>query len=190
MISAILLAAGKSKRMEGENKLVKKINGIPLIKHSVKNILSSSVDKIIIVLGYQKEIIEKLIGKNEKIKFVFNKDFESGMASSIKIGLNHLSKNTQAFFICLGDMPLVHSDIYNQLIKSRNQKDILVPTYNGQRGNPVFFNKSMKEKIVSIKGDVGAKEILELNKDKILNLEINNQSIIRGFNTQKDFNSL
>ena len=51
MISAILLAAGKSKRMEGENKLVKKIKGTPLIKHSVKNILNSSVDEIIIVLG-------------------------------------------------------------------------------------------------------------------------------------------
>ena len=54
MISAILLAAGKSKRMNGENKLTKKIQGIPLIKHSVKNILASSVDELIIVLGYIK----------------------------------------------------------------------------------------------------------------------------------------
>ena len=190
MISAILLAAGQSKRMGGENKLVKKIHGMPLIQLSVKNILNSSIDELIIVLGYQKEIIEKLINKNEKIKFVFNKNFESGMASSIKAGLDHLSKNTQAFFICLGDMPLVNSDIYNQLIKSRGQKDILVPTYNSQQGNPVLFNKSMKEKIISIKGDVGAKKILELSKDKTLNLNINNQSILRGFNTQEDFNSL
>ena len=87
-------------------------------------------------------------------------------------------------------MPLVNSDIYNQLIKSRGQKDILVPTYNSQQGNPVLFNKSMKEKIISIKGDVGAKKILELSKDKTLNLNINNQSILKGFNTQEDFNSL
>ena len=73
MISAILLAAGQSKRMYGENKLAKKIQGIPLIKHSVKNILSSSIDELIIVLGYQKEIIEKLIGRDEKIKFIFCK---------------------------------------------------------------------------------------------------------------------
>ena len=190
MISAILLAAGKSKRMEGENKLVKKIKGTPLIKHSVKNILNSSVDEIIIVLGYQKEIIEKLIGKNEKIKFVFNNDFKSGMASSIKVGLNHISNTSEAFFICLGDMPMIKPDIYNQLIKSRNQKDILIPTYNGQQGNPVLFNKSMREKIVSIKGDAGAKKILELNKDKALNLEINSQSIVRGFDTKEDFNFL
>ena len=189
MISAILLAAGQSKRMNGENKLTKEIQGIPIIKHSVKNILASSIDELIIVLGHQKETIEKLINKNEKIKFVFNKDFESGMASSIKEGLNHLSKNTEAFFICLGDMPMVNSDIYNQLIKSRSQKDILVPTYKSQQGNPILFNKSLKEKIMSITGDIGAKKILELNKDKILNFEVNDQSIIKNFNTLDDFNS-
>jgi len=190
MISAILLAAGQSKRMNGENKLTKKIQNIPLIKLSVKNILTSPIDVLIVVLGYQKEIIEKLIDKNKKIKFVFNKDFESGMASSIKVGLNHLSKNTEYFFICLGDMPMVNSDIYNQLINSRNQKNIIVPTYNGQQGNPVLFDKSMKEKVMDITDDVGAKKILELNKDKILNLEINDQSITKGFNTQSDFSSL
>ena len=66
MISAILLAAGQSKRMSGENKLAKEIKGIPLIKHSVKNILDSSIDELIIVLGYQKEIFEELIDKNKK----------------------------------------------------------------------------------------------------------------------------
>ena len=190
MISAILLAAGQSKRMNGENKLTKEIQGIPLIKHSVKNILFSSIDELIVVLGYQKEIIEKLIDKNEKIKIIFNKDFESGMASSIKTGLDNLSEKSEAFFICLGDMPMVSHDIYNQLIKSKDNKEIIVPSYKGQQGNPVLFNKSMKEKIMDTMGDVGAKKILELNKDKISNLEINNQSISKSFNTQGDFSSL
>ena len=75
-------------------------------------------------------------------------------------------------------------------IKTKNQKDILVPTYKGRQGNPVLFNKSMKEKIMTITGDLGAKKILELSKEKILNFEINDQAIIKGFNTQKDFNSL
>jgi len=147
-------------------------------------------DELIVVLGYQKEIIEKLIGKHEKIKFIFNKNFESGMASSIKTGLNNLSEKTEAFFICLGDMPMVSPDIYNQLIKSKDNKKIIVPTYKGQQGNPVLFDKSMKEKVLEIRGDVGAKKILELNKAKILNLEINDQSITKGFNTQDDFSSL
>jgi len=190
MISAILLAAGQSKRMNGENKLTKEIQGIPLIKHSVKNILASSIDELIIVLGHQKEIIEKLIDRIEKLKFVFNKDFENGMATSIKTGLDSLSEKTEAFFICLGDMPMVSPDIYNQLIKSKDNKEIIVPTYKGQQGNPVLFDKSMKEKVLDIRGDVGAKKILELNKAKILNLEINDQSIAKGFNTQGDFSSL
>jgi len=85
---------------------------------------------------------------------------------------------------------MVNHDIYNQLIKFKDNKEIIVPTYKGHQGNPVLFNKSMKEKVLDIRGDVGAKKILELNKDKILNLEINDQSISKGFNTQGDFNSL
>ena len=189
MISAILLAAGQSKRMNGENKLIKQIQDIPLIKLSVKNILASSIDELIIVLGYQKEIIEKLIDKNKKIKFVFNKDFESGMASSIKTGLNHLSKKTDAFFICLGDMPMISQNIYNQLIKSKNNKEIIIPTYKGQQGNPVLFSKSMKKVIMSVNGDVGAKKILEMNKDKILFCKINDISVTKDFNTKDNFNN-
>ena len=187
MISAILLAAGQSKRMNGENKLIKKIQGIPLIKLSVKNILASSIDELIIVLGHQKEIIEKLIDKNEKIKFVFNKNFENGMASSIKVGLNNLSEKTEAFFICLGDMPMVNKNIYNLLIKSRSNKEIIVPTYNGQQCNPILFSKSMKKQIMTIEGDVGAKKILQLNKNKILDIKTNDLSIMKNYNSQNDF---
>ena len=187
MISAILLAAGQSKRMVGENKLTKEIKGIPLIKLSIKNILASSIDELIVILGYQKEIIEKIIDKNKRIKFVFNGNFENGMASSIKTGLSNLSEKTEAFFICLGDMPMVNSDIYNQLIQSKNNKEIIVPTYKGQQGNPILFSKSIKEKIMTIQGDVGAKKILELNKNKILNVEVANQSIRKDFNTKDDF---
>ena len=189
MISAILLAAGQSKRMNGENKLTKEIKGIPLIKHSVRNILASSIGELIIVLGHQKKIVEKVIDKNEKIKFVFNKDFESGMASSIKAGLNHLSEDTEAFFICLGDMPMVNKDIFNLLIKSKNNREIIVPTYKNKQGNPILFSKSMKKKIMTIEGDIGAKKILELNKDKILNIQTNDQSIIKNFNTMDNFSS-
>lgn len=189
MISAILLAAGQSKRMNGENKLIKEIQGIPLIKLSVKNILASSIDELIIVLGHQKEIVEKLIDKNVRIKFVFNKDFESGMASSIKTGLNNLSEKTEAFFICLGDMPMVNQDVYNQLIRSRNNKEIIVPTHKGQQGNPILFSKSMKSIIISIEGDIGAKKILEQNKDKILKVKIDDINITKDFNTKDNFNS-
>ena len=189
MIAAILLAAGQSKRMIDENKLSKKFQNTPLINHSIKNILSSHIDELIIVVGYQKEIIENLIEKNNKIKITFNKNFKTGMASSIKVGLSLLSKKTESFFICLGDMPMINKKIYNQLISYKNKKDIIVPTYNGIQGNPVLFPKFMKPNIMSINGDVGAKKILEQNKEKILKVKIDDINITRGFNTKNDFNS-
>ena len=187
MISSILLAAGQSKRMQGENKLIKKIKGIPLIQHAIKNILDSPIEELIIVLGHQKEIIEKLIDKNKKIKIVFNKDFKSGMASSIKSGIKNLSKEVDAFFICLGDMPMINANIYDQLINAKSDKEIIVPVYKGQRGNPVLFSISMKKKLMSITGDTGAKQILKLNEDKIINLEVDDKNITRDFDTNKNF---
>ena len=119
MISAILLAAGQSTRMNGENKLVKQIKGVPLIQHTVKNILLSSVNEIIIVTGFENELVEKIIGVNKKIKFILNNNYKDGISSSIKKGIKNLSKKSEAFFICLGDMPMVNQSIYNKLIKSR-----------------------------------------------------------------------
>jgi len=188
MISSILLAAGQSKRMNGENKLTKKIKGLPLINHSIKNILNSSIDEIIIVLGHEKEIIEKFIDKDKKIKLVFNKNFDNGMASSIKVGLDHLSRNTEVFFICLGDMPEVKPNIYNKLVENKNNNKIVVPIYNNMQGNPVLFPMSMKKEIMQLDGDVGAKEVLNKNHDKILNLKINDEGIIKNYNTLDSFN--
>ncbi len=188
MISSILLTAGQSKRMNGENKLIKKIKGEPLIKHSIKNILESSIDELIIVTGYQNKILEKIINKNKKIKIIFNERFETGMASSIKIGIKHLSEKTKAFFICLGDMPMVNKHIYNQLIKHVDNREIIIPTFKKQEGNPILFSITMKDKITNIEGDIGAKEILKKNKDKILNLPINDLAILKNYNTLDSFN--
>ena len=114
MISSIFLAAGQSKRMDGENKLCKEIKGIPLIQLSLKGLLGSSIDEIIIVIGHEKEKIKNLIKPNKKIIFAYNKDFRNGMASSIKVGLSHLSRSSEAFFISLADMPKINQNIYNK----------------------------------------------------------------------------
>ena len=187
MISSILLAAGQSKRMLGENKLTKCIQGVPLIKHSVKNILESSIQELIIVLGYQNEKIKKIIDKNKKIKFIMNTNFESGISSSIKEGLKHLNKKSEAFFICLGDMPLINNRIYNEIIKQKNDNEIIIPTYKGEQGNPILFSRSMKKEIMNLHGDHGAKKLLKSNKYKILNIEVNDQSVMKDFNTINNF---
>jgi len=188
MISAILLAAGKSKRMNGENKLCKKLHGIPMINHSIKNILSSSIDELIIVLGHENKVVQNLIKKNNKIKFILNNKYETGIASSIKTGIKCLSINSKAFFICLGDMPMVNKNVYNKLINSRKNEDIIIPTYKGIRGNPILFSKSMINQIMNIEGDIGAKNILNINKNILLHIEIDDEGIRKDFNFIENFN--
>ena len=197
MITAILLAAGQSKRMDGENKLIKEIDGIPLIKYAIKNILGSTVDELIIVVGHEKEIIENIVDKNKKIKFVYNKDFSNGIASSIKIGLGEVSNKTKNFFISLADMPNVNQNIYNKLIKAKNnynmklkpenRKEIVIPTNDGKDGNPVLFSIFMKPEVMKICGDIGAKEIIENNKTKILRVPFGGDGVILDFDTQDSF---
>ena len=190
MISAILLAAGESKRMVDENKLIKKYKSIPLIKHAVSNVLNSPIDELIIVLGYQKKSIEKIIGENKKIKFIANPNFESGIASSIKKGLDSLSKETEAFFICLGDMPNVNKEIYNQLINasfSNKDKEIFVPYYQERQANPILFSKKMKDEIQKIEGDFGAKKIIADNEKKVFKLSTQDKGVITDFNNINDF---
>ena len=190
MISAILLAAGESKRMVDENKLIKKYKSIPLIKHAVSNVLNSPIDELIIVLGYQKKSIEKIIGENKKIKFIANPNFESGIASSIKKGLDSLSKETEAFFICLGDMPNVNKEIYNQLINasfSNKDKEIFVPYYQERQANPILFLKKMKDEIQKIEGDFGAKKIIADNEKKVFKLSTQDKGVITDFNKINDF---
>ena len=69
----------------------------------------------------------------------------------------------------------------------QDKKKIIIPTYKGQQGNPILFDRSMKEKIVEIAGDVGAKKILDKNREKIFNFEINNEAILKNYNTLDSF---
>ena len=198
MISAILLAAGLSSRMNGENKLIKEINDKPLILHSIKNLLGSAVNEIIIVLGYEKDVVENLIEQNKKIKIVFNKDYKKGVSASIKTGLANISSKSEFFFICLGDMPNVNQNIYNKMIKTiynynkklkpNFKKEIVIPTFEGKDGNPILFSKYMKSKLKNIEGDKGAKELINLYKNKSINVPIKNSGIILDFDNIEDFN--
>ena len=92
MIKAILLAAGQSKRMKSENKLIKLYKKKPLINYSLNVLKKSKANKIVIVLGHQFKEVKKIIKKNKKIIFTYNKNYKKGMASSIKVGLKKVSK--------------------------------------------------------------------------------------------------
>ena len=94
VISAILLAAGQYKRIQGENKLIKKYKGKILINHILKSLIKSKANKIIIVLGYEDRKIKKIALKSKKIIFVFNSNYARGISTSIKCGIKKYQKKT------------------------------------------------------------------------------------------------
>lgn len=189
MISAILLAAGQSKRMDGENKLLKKYKKKHLINHILNTLTKSKISKIIVVLGFQRSKVRKVLLKNKKIKCIYNKKYKSGMASSIKAGLKKISQKNTGFLIIHADMPLVSTGIINLFCLGLNKsnKEIFVPINKKKIGNPIGFKRSMIKLLNKIKGDKGAKKIIRRNKHKLYFIKINSKSIFGDFNTQRDF---
>ena len=191
VISAILLAAGQSKRIRGENKLLKKYKGKILINHILKSLIKSKANKIIIVLGYEDRKIKKIALKSKKIIFVFNSNYVRGISTSIKCGIKKISKKNIGFLIAHADMPLVSKTILNTLcsaLKSKN-KEIFVPVYKKKVGNPLAFKYSMIKSFRKIKGDRGAKKLIRLNKSKVQMIKVNSKSILIDFDQLKDFPS-
>ena len=189
MISAIVLAAGQSKRMGGDNKLIKKYNKKYLINHIIGTLIKSKVNKIIVVLGFQKIKVRKITVKNKKIIFIFNKNYKSGMAGSIKAGLKRISKRSIGFLIVQADMPLISKKIINSLCYAikNNNKEIVAPIYKRNMGNPIGFKSSMTKILNKTKGDSGAKKMINRNKKNLSLIKVNSKSIFKDFNTQGDF---
>ena len=191
MITAILLAAGQSKRLRGENKLTKLFKGKPLINHILFSLIKSKVNKIIIVLGFEHLKIKTKLLKSKKINFAINKNYKKGMSSSIKTGLKKLPKNSQGFLIVLGDMPNITKTTINKICSliTRSDKEIILPKFKNRTGNPIGFKQSMIKNIYKIKGDRGAKNIIKKNNKKIKFLNINSKSILVNLNTKRNFSS-
>jgi len=191
MISSILLAAGQSKRMQGENKLLKKYKKKYLINHILKSLIKSKVNKIIIVLGYENKKIKKIALKSKKIIFVVNSQYLKGISTSIKCGLKKISKKNIGFLITHADMPLVSKTILNALcsaLKNKN-KEIFIPVYKKRIGNPLAFKYSMIKSLKRIKGDRGAKKLIRSNQSKIKLMKMKSKSILIDFDQLKDFPS-
>ena len=191
MISAILLAAGQSKRMQGENKLLKKYKKKYLINHILKSLIKSKVNKIIVVLGHENRKIKEISLKSKKITFVFNSQYLKGISTSIKCGLKKISKKNIGFLIVHADMPLVSKTILNTLclgLKNK-KKEIFLPVYKKKVGNPLAFKYSMIKPLKKIKGDKGAKKLIRLNKPKVQLVKIKSKSILIDFDQLKDFPS-
>ena len=191
MIKAILLAAGQSKRMKSENKLIKLYKNKPLINYSLNVLKKSKVNKIIIVLGHQHKEVKKIIKKDKKIIFTYNKNYKKGMASSIKIGLKKISKNDKGFIIAQSDMPFVKQSDINKICRSINSKKFLVHAlkYKNRVGNPIGFDSSLIKKFKNIKGQFGAKFMVKRLKNRTNFIKTKSIKSFKDFDKASDFRS-
>ena len=191
MISAILLAAGQSRRLIGGNKLIIKYKEVPLINHILKSLIKSKVNKIIIVLGYESNKIKKIILKSKKIIFINNPNYKKGISSSIKCGLKKLSNKNKGFIIAQSDMPLVTfsliNKIYNSIIKSNKLVHVL--KNNNKIGNPIGFNIETKIKFKKIKGNMGARKMVKKLSKNTNFLSTNSKAIFKDLDLKKDFSN-
>ena len=191
MIKAILLAAGQSKRMKSENKLIKLYKNKPLINYSLNVLKKSKVNKIIIVLGHKQKELKKIIKKNKKIIFTYNKNYKRGMASSIKTGLKKISKNDKGFIVVQSDMPFVKQSDVNKICRSINSKKFLIHAlkYKTRVGNPIGFDSSLIKKFKNIKGQFGAKFMVKRLKNRTNFIKTMSIKSFKDFDKASDFRS-
>ena len=190
MISAILLAAGESKRM-GQPKQLLPFRGSTLLGQIVENLLQSQAAETIVVLGSQAEkIIPQIAG--EPVRIVVNQEFEQGMSSSIKCGLSHISEVADGVMIVLGDQPLIEKETIDLLIERHRQSErgIILPVYNGIRGHPVIFAMKYKDELMRLTGDIGGKQIVERHPSDVLEVEVDSESVVISIDAESDYQSL
>jgi len=190
MISAILLAAGESKRM-GQPKQLLPFRGSTLLGQIVENLLQSQAAETIVVLGSQAEKIIPQIAR-EPVRIVVNQEFEQGMSSSIKCGLSHISEAADGVMIVLGDQPLIEKETIDLLIERHRQSErgIILPVYNGIRGHPVIFTMKYKDELLRLTGDIGGKQIVERHPSDVLEVEVDSESVVTSIDAESDYQSL
>ena len=189
MIKAILLAAGQSKRLKSENKLIKLYKKTPLINHSLKKLQKSNVNKIIIVLGHDYKEIKKIIKKNKKNIFIYNKNFKKGMASSIKVGLKKVARNDEGFIVVQSDMPFIKTSDINKIYNSIKLKKFLVYMlkFKNRIGNPIGFDISLIKKFQNIRGEFGAKFMVKRLKKRTKFIRTSSVKSFKDFDKVSDF---
>jgi molybdenum cofactor cytidylyltransferase len=189
VISAIVLAAGESKRM-GQTKQLLEFRGKTILEHVLDNLLNSQVGEVILVLGHEAERIRQKVPA-QKIMVVINRHYKEGMSTSIRTGLMAMDKKAEAFMVVLADQPAISKGIFNRLIQSfegaRPEKSIVLPTYRGTRGHPVLLGMKYKEEALRLKGDVGCRQILVNHPEDILEIEVDSDVVLYDIDTPEDY---
>ena len=191
MISAIILAAGESLRMGVQNKLLLQIDSEVLIRKFVKSVSNSLVDAVLVVVGFEAEKIKAVL-HDQAVKFVENPSYEEGMTTSIQSGVKASSNESTGLMICLADMPFAETSDLNLLIQAFNDYRstesslIIVPVFQGKRGNPVLFSEVFREKILTHKGE-GCREIVRQFPHYVKEVSMENDNLLRDIDTPEDY---
>jgi molybdenum cofactor cytidylyltransferase len=190
MLSAIVLAAGMSTRM-GQNKLLLDFKDKPLIAHAVDTLLASEIDEVIVVLGNEADKVrEKLRGK--QVKLVENPHFQEGLSSSVRAGVTAVSRQADGIMVYLADQPLLEPADVNRILRAFTHakevsKSIVVPFFDGQRGNPVLLDSSYREAILGVIGDVGCKGVIKRYPDQVFVVEMESDHVVRDVDTMQEY---
>jgi len=180
-IRGIILAGGMSSRM-GKNKLQLELKGKPIINIVIDNTRQSKLSELMLVYG-KYEV-------DTDIKKVYNPNYEMGMSTSIIEGLKGYTGD--GVMLLLGDMPFVNKEIVNELIQRFNntEKNIVVPTFEGKRGNPVIVGKKYFQSLLENKGDKGARDIINNNIDDVEWVQVNSRGIFIDVDEEEIYKSI
>src|SRR5712691_5204292 len=183
MISAIVLAAGSSSRM-GDPKPLLPLGGRPLLDHVLAAVRGSHVDDIVVVLGPEADRIRERVSF-DGTRSIVNDAYAEGMSTSLRAGIEAANPGSDGFLIVLGDQPFVSSATLDALIERRDGSGakILIPTFEGRRGNPVLLDRSVSEDVSSITGDQGCRAIFGHYPGRILEVPVVDPGILVDLDT-------
>jgi molybdenum cofactor cytidylyltransferase len=189
-IAALVLAAGRSSRMGGPNKLLANIGGLPMVVHVVQAALASQAATTVVVLGHMasevRQAVAALGAAAEKVKYVENPDFAEGLSASLRAGLAALPADIDGVLVCLGDMPAVAPAQLDRLIAAFNPvegRSICVPTVAGKRGNPVLWDRRFFAEMAAVSGDTGARHLIGEHADLVCEVDMGSEGVLIDLDT-------
>jgi molybdenum cofactor cytidylyltransferase len=184
-IAALVLAAGRSSRMGGPNKLLAEIGGRPLVRIAVEEVLASQARPVIVVTGHQRERVEAVLA-GLPVRFVYNRAFADGLGASLRAGIAALPATADGAIVCLGDMPQVDAAMIDRLIGAIDPDKgalIAVPSIDGQRGNPVVWSRRFFNDLMGVEGDVGARHLIARYSEAVVEVPLKGTAALTDVDT-------
>ncbi len=172
-IAALLLAAGRSVRMGGPNKLLATVGGRPLVRIQAEAALASRAGSLTVVTGHDAPAIEAALAGLD-VWFVHNPDFAEGLSTSLRAGLRSLSGKVDGVMVLLADMPGIGPDVLDRLMAAFDPgagAEIVVPTWRGRRGNPVLWAARFLPQLEAATGDAGGRHLIDANTESVVFVE-------------------